>query len=115
MTDKQKYWIHDVEGVYAQVEGAEARDEWTKVRGWTEADEPGPTDQVHVINENPEIAQGHPLPYAALEGWVGLGFSAGPPPQPYGTTKPAPPTEQPAEPTKSTKAAATAAGEQKEK
>jgi hypothetical protein len=117
MTEKQKYWIRDTEGVYAQVEGAEARDEWTKVRGWTEAGEPGPIDQVHVVNENREIAQGHPLPYAALEGWAGLGFYAGPPPQPYGTTKPAPPAEQAApvaEPIKPTKAQAAAGGEKKE-
>jgi hypothetical protein len=56
------------------------------------------------------------LPFGALEGWAGLGFRAGPPPQPYGTTKPAPPTEQPAEPSrKSTKSQAAAGGEQKEK
>lgn len=115
MTKQQQYWIRDVDGTYARVEGADQRDQWTKVHGWSEADEPGRTDQVHVINENPDIAQGHPLPYGALEGWAGLGFTAGPPPQPSGATKPGPPTEQPAEPAKPTKAAATTAAETKEK
>jgi len=40
MTDKTTYWIADAEGVKARVVGAEARDEWTKVRGWTDATEP---------------------------------------------------------------------------
>jgi hypothetical protein len=40
MTDKNTYWIVDVEGVKAKVEGAGARDEWTKVRGWSETTEP---------------------------------------------------------------------------
>lgn len=77
MTDKQKYWVRDVGGVYAQVEGADQRDEWTRVRGWTEA-EPGPTDQVHVVNSNPGITPGR-LPYAAVEHWAGLGWEFGPP------------------------------------
>lgn len=88
MTNKTMYWIADPEGVYAQVEGADQRDEWTKVRGWTVADEPGPTDQVHVVNENPEIGPGR-LPYAAVELHAGLGWSAGPPPEPVDLTKPA--------------------------
>jgi hypothetical protein len=40
MTEKQTYWIADAEGVKAKVSGAEARDEWTKVRGWSETTEP---------------------------------------------------------------------------
>jgi hypothetical protein len=40
MTEKQTYWIADVEGVKALVEGAEHRDQWTKVHGWTETTEP---------------------------------------------------------------------------
>lgn len=118
MTDKQKYWIRDTEGVYAQVEGAEARDQWTKVRGWSEADaEPVATDLVHVRNENPEIAQGHPVPYGALDGWAGYGFYPAPPPEPVDLSKPrvAEPVAPAAEPAKSTKAPAAAGGEQKEK
>jgi hypothetical protein len=73
MTGKQKYWISDSEGVFAQVEGADERDQWTRVRGWSEADEPGPTDQVWVANEHPDIAPGR-LPYGAVEHWAGLGL-----------------------------------------
>lgn len=40
MTSKNTYWIADAEGVKAKVEGAEARDEWTRVRGWSETTEP---------------------------------------------------------------------------
>jgi hypothetical protein len=83
---KNSYWIADTEGVYAQVEGADQRDEWTKVRGWSEVAEPGPTDQVHVVNENPEILPGR-LPYAAVELHAGLGWKPGPPPAPYDATK----------------------------
>jgi hypothetical protein len=109
---KQSYWIRDVEGVYALVDGTEARDWWTKVRGWEPADEPGPTDQVHVVNEHPEILPAR-LPYGAVPDMAGLGWSAGPPPDPNGEAPVA--AEQPAEqPVKPTKAAASAA-EQKEK
>lgn len=76
---KQSYWIRDVDGAYALVEGTEQRDVWTKVRGWVDADEPGPTDQVHVVNEHPEIGPGQ-LPYGAIEDWAGLGWKPGPPP-----------------------------------
>jgi hypothetical protein len=79
MTTKNSYWIRDVEGVFALVDGADERDQWTKVHGWAEADEPGPTDQVHVVNEHPEIAPGR-LPYGAVADWSGLGWKAGPPP-----------------------------------
>lgn len=37
---KQTYWIADADGVKAKVEGAEARDEWISVRGWSETTEP---------------------------------------------------------------------------
>jgi hypothetical protein len=83
---KNSYWIVDTEGVYAQVEGADQRDEWTKVRGWSQAAEPGPSDQVHVVNEHPDIQPGR-LPYGALADWAGLGWSAGPPPVPADSTK----------------------------
>lgn len=105
MSDKQQYWIRDVEGVYARVDGAEARDVWTKVRGWSDADEPGTTDQVHVVNEHPEVGPGR-LPFGAVEDWGGLGWKPGPPPEPIDPTKNAelvdqpenPPTSRPAQP-----------------
>lgn len=80
------YWIANPEGEYALVDGAAARDEWIKVRGWHEAGEPGPTDQVHVVNENPEVGPGR-LPYAAVALHAGLGWKAGPPPSPVDVTK----------------------------
>lgn len=83
---KSTYWISDSEGVYAAVEGADERNVWTKVHGWHEAAEPGPTDQVHVINEDPGILPGR-LPYAAVELHAGLGWKAGPPPPVVDVTK----------------------------
>jgi len=103
---KQSYWIRDVDGTYAQVDGTAERDQWVKVNNWSEAGEPSPTDQVHVVNENPEIGRGR-LPYGAVEAWAGLGWKPGPPPG--GENAPA------VEPAKPTKAPAVAGGEQKEK
>ncbi len=81
------YWIANPEGEYALVEGVADRDTWTKVHGWREAAEPGPTDQVHVVNEHPEVGPGR-LPYGSLAaGLTGLGWKAGPPPAPYDATK----------------------------
>lgn len=74
----KQYWIRDVQGVHALVGSAADRDWWTKVRGWSDADVPGSTDQVHVVNENPEIGPGQ-LPYGAVEDWSGLGWKPGPP------------------------------------
>jgi hypothetical protein len=108
-----KHWIKDVESVFAQVTGAEVRDWWTKVRGWVEADEPGPTDQVHVVNEHPEIGPAR-LPYGVVPDMAGLGWSAGPPPDPDAEA-PVPADQPAAEPVKPTKTAASAGGEQKEK
>jgi hypothetical protein len=53
MTEKkQTYWIADVEGVKACVVGPEARDEWTKVRGWSETTEPVGQEFQWIRNEN---------------------------------------------------------------
>ena len=110
---KSTYWIADTEGIKALVEGADARDEWIQVRGWAVADEPAPTDQVHVVNTNPEIGPGR-LPYGSLAaGMDGLGWSAGPPPQPYDLTKDpvlvdqAPPVAEPVKPKSPAAASAT--------
>jgi hypothetical protein len=48
---KNTYWIADVEGVKAKVEGADARDEWTRVRGWSETTEPTGLEFQWVRNE----------------------------------------------------------------
>jgi len=37
---KTEYWIADIEGIKAKVAGVEARDEWCRVRGWSETTEP---------------------------------------------------------------------------
>lgn len=86
MTGKQNYWISDPSGVYAQVEGADQRDYWTRVQGWTEASEPPPTAQVHVVHEG---AGRGLLAYAAVsEGaFGGLGWSFASPPTPVDLTK----------------------------
>jgi hypothetical protein len=112
MTDKQKYWIRDADGVSALVEGATARDWFTKVKGWAEADEPLGHEQVHVHNEHPDITPGR-LPFAVLPEFAGLGWYPGPPPDGPDDSVPA---DQPpvAEPAKTTKTAAPAAGEKKE-
>jgi hypothetical protein len=97
MPSKTTYWISNAEGVHAQVEGAEQRDLATRLYGWAEVDEPGPLDQVHAVNEHPEIGPGR-LSYGALasDAWAGRGWRPGPPPElatpvdePAKTTKPA--------------------------
>jgi hypothetical protein len=97
MTTENSYWIRDTEGVYALVDGVDIRDEWTKVRGWELAPVPSATDQVHVVNDNPEIGPGR-LPYGALEGWAGRGFRAGPPAELSGLTHDPAPAPAVAEP-----------------
>jgi hypothetical protein len=105
---KNTYWIADVEGVKAKVEGADARDEWTRVRGWSETTEPTGLEFQWVRNEahggkgvmNHEAALLH----------EGLGWF---PSGPIGYDEPA--AEPVAEPKSSTKSAATAtSGDKKE-
>lgn len=114
---KSSYWITDADGVYARVEGADQRDLATRLHGWSVADEPGPEDQVHVVHENSDLLPGR-LPYGALqdEAWSGRGWTPGLPADLASALEVS--TEQTApaaEPVKPTKAAASAAGEQKEK
>lgn len=98
---KNTYWLHDAEGVYAQVEGADQRDLATRVYGWAEVDEPPADAQVHVVNEHPEIGPGR-LPYGALESgaWAGRGWKPGPPPELPAPTEQAASSTEPAKPTK---------------
>lgn len=95
---KNSYWIASAEGVYALVEGADERDTWTRVRGWREAPEPGPADQVHITH--PEIGpSANTLPYEALAGtWQAQGWKPGPPPAPADLTKDPRIVDQAAEP-----------------
>ncbi len=76
---KNTYWISDVDGVRAPVEGVDQRDEWTKNRGWQESTEPGPTDQVHIVYPDSSVLPGR-VPFAALAaGWSAMGWKAAPP------------------------------------
>lgn len=85
MTEKQTYWLADADGRKAIVEGAADRDYWTKVQGWTETVEPGPTDIVYVVHE--VVGRGQ-LAYGAVkDGWSELGWSYGGPPMPVDLTK----------------------------
>lgn len=95
MTTKNTYWIKNPNGYYAQVEGADERDRWTKVQGWAEADEPPPTAQVYI--QHPDLAEYGLIPFEALGGqWEALGWTAGPPPEPRDITKDPALVDQPA-------------------
>jgi hypothetical protein len=85
MTEKQTYWIADVEGVKAVVEGADARDLWTRVRGWTATTEPAPGDRVWLRNETHDGRQ--VFAAAAAPHWAGLGWVPSDPPEPIDPTK----------------------------
>lgn len=86
MTDKQKYWITSPAGVFAQVEGTEQRDMWTKVRGWSDAEEPAGNDRLYLVHT--AAGFGGPIPFEALaDGWADMGWSPGPPPMPLDITK----------------------------
>lgn len=50
MTEKQRYWIADLEGVKAEVEGVEARNYWTAIQGWSESTPPEGLDFVWLQN-----------------------------------------------------------------
>lgn len=91
---KQTYWVKDLTGVHAQVEGVDQRDYWTKVQGWSETGEPSRTDQVHV--EHPDAGRGQ-LPYGAIVGgWDALGWLPTAPPEPVDLTKDPQLVDQPA-------------------
>lgn len=104
------YWIADVTGTHALVEGDEQRDIWVHLRGWRVTAEPGPNDQVHIVNGD---LSGGRIPYGALAGeWGDKGWRVGPPPVPADPTRDPVPLVQPARPVK-TKAAASAASKEK--
>jgi len=78
------HWIADPAGVHALVDGDDQLTYWTRIRGWSIADEPGPADQVHI--RHPDVGAGR-IPYEALTGgWADLGWTAGPPPEPVDLT-----------------------------
>jgi hypothetical protein len=75
---KQDYWIADAEGAKALVTGPEDRDEWVKVRGWTETDEPVDGEFQYIRNVN-HGGVGR-MTHAAVALHAGLGWvPSGPP------------------------------------
>jgi hypothetical protein len=75
-----KYWISDAEGVKAVVEGAEARDWWTKVQGYVLADEPVGDDRVWL--QHAEHGGRQVFPALSVQGWMGRGWMPSDPPVP---------------------------------
>jgi hypothetical protein len=85
---KNTYWIADADGTRAVVEGADARDSWVRVHGWTEATEPDRQDFVWVRHEDPALGAARMTWEAAqLDAWAGRGWTPGAPPEPAGATK----------------------------
>jgi hypothetical protein len=75
MTDK-KFWIADAEGHKACVATEADRDEWVKVRGWTEASEPvdGEFQYIRNVNHGGKGQMVHEaVPLNAGRGWVPSG------------------------------------------
>lgn len=80
MTDKQKYWIADPEGVKAEVEGVDVRDSWTRLRGWTESTPP--EGQEFVWLQNAEHGGKQKFSAQAVPLWAPRGWTPCPPPEP---------------------------------
>ena len=93
---KQSYWISDPNsGAKALVEGAEDRNRWTQVQGWTETTEPVAGDRVWLYNAS--IDGRTVLGFEASQGhWKGIGWVPGAPPEPVDTTKDPALMDQPA-------------------
>lgn len=83
---KTQYWIADLMGAHALVEGAEERDYWTQVQGWREVEEPtSDVTQVHVAHQG--TGGRGMIPFAATKGeWAGAGWKVSAPPRPVDPT-----------------------------
>jgi len=105
---KTEYWIADPEGVKAKVVGADVRDYWVKVHGWTECSEPT-GHEFQWVRHSEHGGYGVLNHEAALLheelGWV----ASDPPPQPGSPVSQA---DEPPAPTKS--AAKAVSGDKKE-
>lgn len=89
MSSKNTYWIADTDGTKAVVEGADERDQWTRVHGWTEANEPTGHEFVWVRNDDPEIGAARMNWQAATDpAWEARGFRPGAPPEPVNVALP---------------------------
>jgi hypothetical protein len=101
MTDKQKYWIADSEGVKALVVGADAHNYWTAGRRWTDTTEPAGQDWMWLQHNETGGRQKFPAEAAPL--WEGRGWLPSDPPEPvnlatahWPTATPVPATPTPA-------------------
>jgi hypothetical protein len=117
MTDKQKYWIRDVEGVFALVEGVEQRDWWTRsTAGPRPASRGRPTRCTCSTSTRTIPPAACRMPYrAGRHGRARLEHAGPPPGRPRGPRAPVAQIPAAAEPVKPTKTPAPAGGEQKEK
>lgn len=80
-----RYWVTSVDGAKAVLEGADARDRWTKVHGWTITTEPQPGDRVWL--EHAETGGKQIFAAEAAPQWEGLGWHPTSPPEPVDLTK----------------------------
>lgn len=73
-------WIRNLTGEKAVIPAAD-RDRW-KLHGWTEADEPVDGDFVWMEHPDDGIAKPGPIPWAARDYWLGVGWAPSAPPEP---------------------------------
>lgn len=103
MTEKQEYWLSDLDGVKALVVGAEERARWVP-RGWSDTDDPARSERVWV--RHPDVELPAVLPWDALqESWAEKGWQPSAPIEPvdpFTGVRPPPPVPadagEPAEP-----------------
>lgn len=82
MTVKTTYWLIGPDNTFAQVEGADRRDEAT-TQGWTVTDEPSGPDRVWMQHDVTGAIS--LFPHAVLEPWQARGWQlVVPPTQPTG-------------------------------
>jgi hypothetical protein len=113
---KNTYWIADVDGVKALVDGADERDFWVRVHGWSETTEPEGLEFVWLQNE--EHGGKGKFNAQAVPLWTDRGWQPCAPPEPVNLAIPperaaAPEPAKPAETPKSTSKSATS-GDKKE-
>lgn len=85
---KSTYWIADPEGIRALVEGADTRDRFVRLHGWTESTEPQRHDFVWLRHEDPGLgATAMTWEAAQLDAWAGRGWTPGAPAEPGATAE----------------------------
>jgi hypothetical protein len=106
-TQQKKYWVTSIDGAKAVVEGADERDRWTRVHGWSETDEPAAGDMVwleHEVTHGRQVFSAEAAPQ-----WAGLGWHPTSPPEPRDLTKDPQLVDQQPEPAAPAKPKSTAA------